>query len=185
MNRLTEHSRFFINSVVPSKNLGDLCTRMKFCDEFDFCDGCPVKRIMDRLCEYEDTDLEPKEIVEMKKAANIKRCQRKGIVGAPKSGAKILFQEVSEYGIIIGGVIYGIPTLINEHRYEKVKIRIVNNIATVFDIETDEQIVWFELYPHKGINCKHKFSPYFTEENMRKYGYTREDVAKAITQIKE
>ena len=121
----------------------------------------------------------------MKENVNVKICMRKRIVGAPKSGAKILFQEVSENGIIIGGVLYGIPTLINEHRYEKVKIRIVNDIATVFDIETGEQIVWFELFPHKGINCKHKFFPYFTEENIRKYGNTREEVAKAITQIKE
>lgn len=143
-----------------------------------------TRKALERLCKYEDTGLTPEEIIEMKKSAN-KKCQRKGIIGAPKSGAKILFQKVSEHGIIIGGVIYGIPILINEHQAEKVKIRIVNDIATVFDIETGEQIVWFELFPHKGINCKHKFSPYFTEENIRKYGYTRAEVAKAIKQIKE
>lgn len=95
MNRLTEHSKFCINRAVPSENLGDLCLKMEFCDEFDFCEGCPVKRIMDRLCEYEDTELEPKEIVEMKKAANIKRCQRKGIVGIPKNGNRTIIQRIS------------------------------------------------------------------------------------------
>lgn len=95
MNRLTEHSEFFINSAVPSEKLGDLCLKMEFCDEFVFCEGCPVKKIMDRLCEYEDTDLEPKEIVEMKKAANIKRCQRKGIVGVPKNSNRTIIQRIS------------------------------------------------------------------------------------------
>ena len=178
MERLTKRTRRpDINVVYTLGTYGDTVAAAMDIEDIDM--------VLKRLCEYEDTGLKPKEIIEMKENVNVKICMRKRIVGAPKSGAKILFQEVSENGIIIGGVLYGIPTLINEHRYEKVKIRIVNDIATVFDIEKGEQIVWFELFLHKGINCKHKFFPYFTEENIRKYGNTREEVAKAITQIKE
>lgn len=134
MNRLTEHSEFSINSAVPSENLGDLCLKMEFCDEFDFCEGCPVKRMMDRLCEYEDTELEPKEIVEMKKSANIKRCQRKGIVGVPKTGDRIIIMRVSRRGLEINGDCYYDKEFVRNYAGQKVKIVIKDNFVSVFDL---------------------------------------------------
>lgn len=185
MDRLTEHSKLVVDGGVPSKNLGDLCLKMNFCDEFDFCEECPVKKIMDRLCEYEDTGLTPEEIMEMKKSANIKKCQRKGIVGVSKSGAKILFERVTPDGVKINGIFYRIPSLIDGHCHEKVKIRIVDDIATVFDLDTGEQIVWFELSIPNGVNCKHSFIPYTNDINMSDYGCTREMIAKALKHLKQ
>lgn len=91
------------------------------------------------------------------------------IIGKPKSGARIFTARVTPNGIIIDNILYGIRDLIDGHCNEKVKIRIVDNIATVFDIETGKQIIWFELFLHEGINCKHSFIP-----------YTNEEIAKAI-----
>lgn len=182
MDRLTKHSKLVIDGGVPSENLGDLCLKMNFCDEFDFCEGCPVKKIMDRLCEYEDTGLTPEEVFTMKKSANINKCQRKGIVGVSKSGAKIIFERVTLDGVTINGISYRIPSLIDGHCHEKVKIRIVDGIATAFDIETGEQIVWFELYSSEQIGSENSFKSY---ENLIEYGCTREMVAKALKHLKQ
>lgn len=46
--------------------------------------------IVNRLCEYENTGLTPKQIEQMKKSAIIKRCQRKRIVGVPKNIKKLI-----------------------------------------------------------------------------------------------
>lgn len=53
--------------------------------------------------------------------------------------------RVMRYGLLINGKKYFVPDLVFEHFGEKVKVIVENNIATVYDIETDEQIVWFEL----------------------------------------
>lgn len=172
MNRLTEHSEFCINSAVPSENLGDLCLKMEFCDEFDFCEGCPVKRIMDRLCEYEDTELEPKEIVEMKKAANIKRCQRKGIVGVPKNGNRTIIQRVSRRGLIINGEYFYDEELSHCYYGQKVKIVIKDNVATVFDLgyKAGQPIAEFDLQTNQG--------------SLIEYGGTADSIRKGIEIIK-
>ncbi len=57
--RLTTRS---VNNGTPVPNrdtVGDICMRMGFCDEYDFCEGCPIKAMIDRLCEYEDIGLTP------------------------------------------------------------------------------------------------------------------------------
>lgn len=36
-----------------------------------------TREVLQKLCEYEETGLSPDEVVELKKSANIKRCQRK------------------------------------------------------------------------------------------------------------
>lgn len=56
---------------------------------------CDVRTVLYRLCEYEDTGLTPEEIIEMKETANIKRCQRKGIVGVPKNSNRTIIQRIS------------------------------------------------------------------------------------------
>lgn len=178
MDRLTSRSQ--TGCAVPSGILGDICLKMSFCDEYDFCDGCPVGKMIKRLCEYEDTGLTPKQIELMKK--NIIGQQR-NIVLKPKSGAKVFIKRVSENGLIINNVLYGVPILVNEYCGDKVKVRIVENIVTVFDRDTNEQIVWFDLYPHQGFNCNHTFHPYKKDEIIVHYGCRREDIAKAIKQI--
>lgn len=40
---------------------------MDFCDDFDFCDGCPIARLINRLCEYEDTGLTSNDIETIKR----------------------------------------------------------------------------------------------------------------------
>lgn len=146
-----------------------------------------VRKVLHRLCEYEDTGYEPEEIIKIKKIFGEKNCQQKPIriIGKPKTGARIFTTRVTPNGIIIDNILYGIRDLIDGHCNEKVKIRIVDDIATVFDIETGEQIIWFELFLHEGINCKYTIYPYLNKENIRKYGCTREAVAKAIKQVKE
>lgn len=143
-----------------------------------------TREVLHKLCEYEETGFTPEQIMEMKKSANIKKCLRKGIVGIPKSGARILLERVSERGIIIDSVLYGIPVLIQNYQGEKVKIRIVDNIATVFDLDTGEQIVWFELSLPNGVNCKHSFILYTNGRNMSDYGCTCEEIAKALKKLK-
>lgn len=146
MKRLTKRT----TSGIAVPNGTDICQLISsnLCEHYDFCSGCPVGKMLDRLCTYEDTGLTPEQFLNIKKLANIRKRYRKGITGIPKSGAKVLFQRVSGNGIIINGVLYGIPILVNDHQGEKVKIRIVDDIATVYDIETGDQIVWFELFLH-------------------------------------
>lgn len=110
MERLTQRRN---DTPVPNKALGDLCWRMSFCEEFEFCEGCPVGKLINRLCEYEETGLTPNDIEKLKKSANIKRCQRKGIVGIPKSG-KIITYGCS--GEMIAKAIKEISKL--SHRYQ-------------------------------------------------------------------
>lgn len=139
-----------------------------------------VRIVLCRLCEYESTGLTPERIMEMKKSADNKGHWQKPIhiIGKPKSSARIFTTRVAPNGIIIDNILYGIRDLIKEHCNEKVKVRVFKDVATVFDIETGEQIIWFELYLHKGINCKHSFYPYKTE-----YGDTPDMIQKAIDEV--
>lgn len=139
-----------------------------------------VRKVLHRLCEYEDTGYEPEDIIKIKKIFGGKNCYQKPIriIGKPKSSARIFTTRVTPNGIIIDNILYGIRDLIKEHCNEKVKVRVFKDVATVFDIETGEQILWFELYLHNGINCKHSFYPYKTE-----YGDTPDMIQKAIDEV--
>lgn len=66
-----------------------------------------TREILKRLSDYENTGLTPEEIVEMKKSANIKKCQRKGIVGVPKNSNRTIVQRVSRRGLKINVNNYG------------------------------------------------------------------------------
>lgn len=162
MERLTIHS-CSTGSVIPSEQLGDLCMLMGFCDDYDFCRGCPVKTLLTRLCEYEDTGLTPAQINRIKKIRQHGKYQRKQIVGVPKSGARVIVSRVSEHGIVIDNMLCNIPILVKEHLGEKVKVRIKDDIATVFDLDSNEQIVWFEFNLQTNVNCKHTFHPIYNE----------------------
>jgi hypothetical protein len=74
MKRLTSHSKHS-GCPVPSKELGDICLEMDFCDNFDFCAGCPIGRLINQLCEYEDTGLTPKQIENFKKIRKLSKCE--------------------------------------------------------------------------------------------------------------
>lgn len=179
MERLTKHSEL-TGSPVPSNIIGDICMKINFCNEFDFCTNCPIRELINRLCAYEDTRYEPEEIIIIKKIFGGENCHQKPIriIDKPKSSARIFTTRVTPNGIIIDNILYGIRDLIDGHCNEKVKVRVFNDVATVFDIETGEQIIWFELYLHKGINCKHSFYPYKTE-----YGDTPDMIQKAIDEV--
>lgn len=60
MERLTQHSKK-TGSPVPSEVLGDICLRISGCDNYDFCEGCPINELLTRLCAYEDTGLTPEQ----------------------------------------------------------------------------------------------------------------------------
>lgn len=62
MERLTSHSKYSGTPTPNLKTIGDVCMKMPFCDDYDACEGCEIRRIIDRLCEYEDTGLTPEEI---------------------------------------------------------------------------------------------------------------------------
>lgn len=55
--RLTMH---LCDTPAPNRDtVGDICMKITFCDDYDFCEGCPIKAMIDRLCEYEDIGLTP------------------------------------------------------------------------------------------------------------------------------
>lgn len=153
MERLTEKIK---DVIVYTKGDYDntLAVEMKTSD---------VAIVLKRLCEYEDTRLTPTQINNMKKIRQHGKGQRKKIVGVPKSGAKVIISRVSEHGIVIDGILYDIPILVKHHFGEKVKIIIIDDIATVFDLDNNEQIIWFELNIQKHVNCKHTYHPIFNE----------------------
>lgn len=61
MDRLTTHSHK-TGSAVPSERLGDICLRVIGCDDYDFCEGCPIREMLNKLCAYEDTGLTPEQV---------------------------------------------------------------------------------------------------------------------------
>lgn len=77
MERLTAHSKYNGTPTPNLKTIGDFCMKIPFCDDYDSCEGCPVRTMIDRLCEYEDTGLTPAEIMELKEKESdkIRRCQ--------------------------------------------------------------------------------------------------------------
>lgn len=65
MDRLTTHSHK-TGSAVPSARLGDICLRINGCDDYDYCEGCPINELLTKLCAYEDTGLTPEQIIQVK-----------------------------------------------------------------------------------------------------------------------
>lgn len=61
MERLTQRSPK-TGAATPSDSIGDICFHFCDCESFDFCEHCPVNRILQRLCEYEDTGLTPEQV---------------------------------------------------------------------------------------------------------------------------
>lgn len=136
MERLTTHSKRS-NCPIPSEALGDVCMKINFCEDFDFCDGCPVKTMLTRLCEYEDTGLTPNQIENMKKIRQQKICQRT-IVGIPK--AKKIKQKVSRYGLYIKGKKYYLSDLSTYHFGETVDV-IINEQSKHVKVFINDMLV--------------------------------------------
>ena len=76
MERLTSHSKYSGTPTPNLKTIGDVCMKMPFCDDYDACEGCEIRRIIDRLCEYEDTGLTPTEIVDLKEKKNTAKARQ-------------------------------------------------------------------------------------------------------------
>ena len=93
-----------------------------------------TREILKRLCDYENTGLTPEEIFEMKKSANIKKCQRKGIVGVPKNSDRTIAEfdlktnqePLAEYGGTADSIRKGIEIIKSEQSYSS-RINSVND----------------------------------------------------------
>lgn len=131
-----------------------------------------TREVLHKLCEYEETGLTPEQIMEMKKSANIKKCQRKDVMDVPKIYDGTIIQRVSRKGVKINGEYFYDDRLILDHLGQKVKIVISGNVAAVFDLEKNSE------YPIAGFiletfNCKHTFHPYTNEENTKAKIFTQ------------
>ena len=58
-DRLTGHSDYSDTPVPNLTTIGDVCTRIEFCDDYNICEDCPIGMMINRLCEYEDTGITP------------------------------------------------------------------------------------------------------------------------------
>lgn len=48
----------------------DYCLDMSaVCRKFKYCNNCPIAKLLDRLCEYEETGFEPSDIAKMNRIA--------------------------------------------------------------------------------------------------------------------
>lgn len=63
MYRLTKRSA--TGTAVPIST--DICMQLTICDNYDFCEWCPIGRMINKLADYEDTGLTPKQIAVIKK----------------------------------------------------------------------------------------------------------------------
>lgn len=133
---------------------------------------CDVRTVLYRLCEYEETGLTPEEIIEMKETANIKRCQRKGIVGVPKNSNRTIIQRVSRRGLNINGEYFYDEELSHCYYGQKVRIVIKDNVVTVFDLgfKAGQPIAEFDLQTN--------------QEPLVEYGGTADSIRKGIEIIK-
>lgn len=165
MERLTKRTRRpDINIVYTLGTYGDTVAAAMDIEDIDI--------VLKRLCEYEDTGLKPKEIIGIKESANIKRCQRKGIVGMPKNGDKTIIQRVSRRGLIINGKYFYDEELAHCYFGQKVRIVIKDNVATVFDLgyKAGQSIAEFDLQTN--------------QEPLVEYGGTADSIRKGIEIIK-
>ena len=163
MERLTKRTRRpDINVVYTLGTYGDTVAAAMDIEDIDM--------VLKRLCEYEDTGLKPKEIIEIKESANIKRCQRKGIVGVPNN--RTIIQRVSRRGLIINGEYFYDEELSHCYFGQKVRIVIKDSVATVFDLgyKAGQPIAEFDLRTNQG--------------TLVEYGGTADSIRKGIEVIK-
>ena len=116
MERLTAHSKYSGTPTPNLKTIGDVCMKMPFCDDYDACKGCAIRKIIDRLCEYEDTGLTPEEIVELKEKKNtakVRRCE---------GARRLTITKVGRNGVLINGQYYFSEKLMIKHYENTVEI---------------------------------------------------------------
>ena len=142
--------------------LGDVCAKLPWlCHDYD-CIDCPLGKIIDRLCEYEDTGLTPAEIMELKgkkNTAKVRRC---------KDVKEYLSAIVTPKGVLIRGDHYYSDKLVLEHLGDVVDIVIYNHISIAEVFWRGNHIEAFDL-----------------DAPLIKYGATKEMIAKAIKYAKE
>ena len=64
--RLTRRNEVGVGSWADRDYCADMET---VCNKFNGCGNCPVARLIDRLCEYEETGFEPEDINKMYRIA--------------------------------------------------------------------------------------------------------------------
>lgn len=90
-----------------------------------------TREILKRLCDYENTGLQPSEILSLKKSADTKtKNQRIKIVGIAKPS--VLKKKVKRYGLLINGKRYYSSDLALNHFGEYVDVVKRNQKAHVF-----------------------------------------------------
>lgn len=143
MERLTDHSAYNGTPVPNRDTIGDLCLMMSFCDDYDFCEGCPVKKMMDRLCAYEDTGLTPEEIAELKEKKNtakVRRCK-----DGSEHNTTLVTTKVTRNGVLIRGTFYYSPLLLFKCLNKDVDILIYEHLHLAVVFYHKELIGFFEL----------------------------------------
>lgn len=162
MERLTIREE---STAAPNREtIGDICATLPIlCHDFE-CKECPLGRLIDRLCEYEDTGLMPEEIMELTEKKNtvakVQRC---------KDGREHITARVTRRGVFIRGDYYYSDKLVFEHLGDQVDIEIYKSIDIAEVIWRGKHIETFDLL----------------DAPMIKYGATKEMIAKAIKYAKE
>lgn len=174
MDRLTTHSHK-TGSAVPSERLGDICLRVIGCDDYDFCEGCPIREMLNKLCAYEDTGLTPEQINQAKEifihSPNLSTenermflpaytCSKKmisSVIGKKPSriNNKIssaaepklhkIRQKVSRYGLFIRGKKYYLTDLVTNYFCRTVDVVIDIQNNVAMVYDDDVMVEWFNL----------------------------------------
>lgn len=148
MERLT--AREDNTPITNPDTLGDVCAKLPvLCHDYD-CIDCPLGKIIDRLCEYEDTGLTPAEIMDLKgkkNTAKVRRCLEKSIkkYGIPKEVYIDIPTRVTRHGITVLGKNYWSAQLAFaymgrsvdvkvERAAKKIKVFYHGNLVEVFEL---------------------------------------------------